>query len=113
MKKSSNKTDSPFDFLKGIFSTVAEVGTNAIIGNLRAAATETMEEAQRRVQEATVKALKAATIFIIMIFGLILVIVGIGNYLSNTVPALANGLGYVLVGGVLMGLGLLIQFFKN
>ena len=111
--KKSQKKDSPFDFVKGILSGIAEVGTNAIIGNLRPAATETMEEAQRRIQEATVKALKAATIFIIMIFGLILVIVGIGTYLSNTVPALNYGLGYVLIGGVLMGLGLLIQFFKN
>lgn len=92
---------------------IADLGLNAIIGNLRSAATEAMEEAQKQLELATAKVLKAATIFVIMIFGVILAIVGLGQWLSATIPTLANGLGHVLVGVILIGLGLLIQFFRN
>lgn len=116
-KKSDNsekKTDSGFfGIFKESLGTLADIGVNAIIGNLKTAANETIQEAQKAVESATVKALKAAAIFVIMIFGLILVIVGLGSFLSATYPALHDGLGHVLVGGILMALGLLIQFFRR
>lgn len=94
-------------------SMIADIGINAIIGNLRAAATGTMEEAQRRGEELLHRALKALAVFFIMVFGLVLAIVGLGGYLSATVPGLGNGLGYIVVGGVLILLGLVIQFFRK
>ncbi len=109
----AKKTDSFADTLKGLFGTIADIGLNTIIGTAKSAAHETMQEAQRKIEESTVRALKAATIFILMIFGLILVVVGFGSWLSNTVPSLAGGLGHVVVGAGIMGLGLLIQFFKS
>lgn len=109
----AKKQEGITDIFKGILGSFADIGVNAIIGNLRSAAQDTMEEAQKRLEVTTVKVLKSATIFILMIFGLILAVVGFGSWLSASVSALANGLGHVVVGVVIMGLGLLIQFFKN
>lgn len=110
MAKKSTKKSNIF---KELFGNIADVGVNVIIGNLKTAATDAMDAAQQRMHEAVKNTLKAAAVFVIMIFGIILALVGYAAYLSATVPSLANGLGYVAVGGVLIVLGLLIQFFKN
>ena len=113
MAKKSQKSESIGGIFKEIFGGLADIGINAIIGNVRHAAQDAMEEAQKRLEVTTVKVLKSATIFILMIFGLILVVVGFGSWLSANVPSLSDGMGHVVVGAIIMGLGLLIQFFKN
>jgi hypothetical protein len=66
--------------------------------------TQTMEEAQERVRETTKTVIKATTVFVIIIIGVIYVLNGLGAYLEyvNTWPP---GLGPIVVGIVLVILG--------
>lgn len=113
-KKSKKSDDHNFlDAIKTGIGVIADVGLNAIIGNLRSAAEDAMTEAQKRLEVATAHVLKSATIFFIMVFGLVLAVVGLGTWLSASYVGLANGLGHVLVGVILIALGLLIQFFRK
>ena len=91
----------------------ADVGVNTLVGNLKNAADDAMHDAQKHIEDATIKVLKAISIFIFMMLGFIMALVGLGMYLNETVSSLANGLGTIVVGAVLILLGLTIQFFKN
>lgn len=100
-------------FFTEILGSLTDVGVDVLIGNVKTAANKAMDSAQKRMHETVTQILKAAATFVFMIFGLILALVGYGQYLSATVPSLANGLGYAAVGGGLIVLGLLIQFFRR
>ncbi|MBR9703057.1 hypothetical protein GOV10_03415 [Candidatus Woesearchaeota archaeon] len=112
-KKSKKNDENLLDAFKTGFNVVADVGMNAMIGNLRSAAADAMTDAQKKLEIATAHVLKSATLFFIMIFGVILAIVGLGTWLSATYASLENGLGHVLVGVIMIALGLIIQFFRK
>jgi len=106
---SKKDDDEGFSFRK----IISEIGSNLLGDGLRSVAEEikqkvheTIMMAQQRMEEALKKALKMLTLYIIIFIGFIFVLVGFGKYLSETVPALDHGLGYILVGIVLVIMGL-------
>jgi protein-S-isoprenylcysteine O-methyltransferase Ste14 len=66
-----------------------------------------------RIHRATVKVIKASILFLMLFVGLIFMLVGLAQHLNATVPKLANGLGTLLVGAVLIFLALFARLFKN
>jgi cytochrome bd-type quinol oxidase subunit 2 len=76
----------------------------SVAGTVQQLMTQTMEEAQERVRETTKTVIKATTVFVIIIIGVIYVLNGLGAYLEyvNTWPP---GLGPIVVGIVLVILG--------
>ena len=107
------KTPSVLDVVKDSLGMFADMGVNVLIGNVKSATHDVVSDARAQVEKATIHVLKSATIFLIMILGFVMTLVGLGEFLNNTVPALAFGLGTVVVGLVLLVLGLVIQFFKS
>lgn len=107
------KKESFWNSIKEGISMFADVGLNLLIGNIKSAATNIMEEAQERIEEVVKKVMKAIIVSFIMLFGLIMAIIGLGKFLSETVSWLNNGLGYVLIGGVIIVLGIIVQMVKS
>ena len=113
-KKSKKKEESNLlDSFKEGMSILADVGLNVMIGNIKNAASDAFEEAQKKGEEVLHATLKAVAVFCIMIFGLILAVVGLGGYMDTNVRWLGDGLGYIFVGGCLIAFGLVIQYFRK
>ncbi len=75
------------------------------VGGLKAAASETMQEAQERVKETVRMVVKSAVVFLILALGFIYVLNGLGRWLEASQSWLP-GVGALVVGGVLILLGL-------
>ncbi len=73
--------------------------------SFRSVARETMEEAQRRVQETTRMVLKAVIVFVIIATGLLFILSGLARWLDARYACLP-GTGAMLVGTTLLFLGL-------
>ena len=73
---------------------------------------ETIEWTEKKVEQITHNVLKSLAIFFITFLGLIFVLVGIAKYLSEVYPSLNHGLGYVVIGAVLIIFALLSRLVK-
>jgi hypothetical protein len=96
-------------FFKSIFSFIAGIGGETIMTTLQEKVSETMDEAEARIERAVKRILTALTLFIILFTGFIFVLVGLAKYLTESVTSLNFGLGFVLVGACLIILALLIK----
>ncbi|MFH1072854.1 MAG: hypothetical protein V1743_05485 [Nanoarchaeota archaeon] len=72
---------------------------------------EEIEEMQRRIELTIKQVLKRITLVIILFTGALFILAGLGKYLSETVPSLDHGLGYVFIGGLLVVLAVLVKLF--
>jgi len=86
---------------KELLANLAPVAGEAV-GGIRAAASETMREAQERVKATVRMVVKSAVVFLILALGLIYVLNGRLEASQGWLP----GLGALVVGGVLILLGL-------
>lgn len=100
-------------FWKNILGFVAGEKLFHVVDGLKAKVEETIEEMEERIERATIKALKASLLFVIMFVGVIFLLVGLAQHLNATVPNLANGLGTVLVGALLVFMALFARMFRN
>lgn len=71
-----------------------------------------IERAEKKVEQVTKKALKAATVFIMVLIGLIFILVGLSKYLDVALK-LQPGVGLMLVGIVLFLLGLFAKLVRD
>lgn len=104
---------STFSFLKKLISST-------FLSGLEHAVKDTMNEAETRAEEIidhaeerATKVLKnmtrGAILFFLGLTGFIFALAGLGTYLSETVTNLGNGLGFVLLGAILL---LLVGFVR-
>jgi len=72
-----------------------------------------LEDFQERIRKAIERAIKRAIIFLLIIIGFIFALVGFARYLTETVPSLDHGMGFVVVGLVLIFLAIIARVFSN
>jgi len=82
------------------------------VSSAKKAAFETIDRAKLGVEEATKRVLKAASIFVLIILGLIFVLVGLANYL-DAINNWISGVGLMIVGGVIILLMIVVSWFKK
>ncbi|MGM5481133.1 MAG: hypothetical protein ACQESE_01845 [Nanobdellota archaeon] len=66
---------------------------------IRSTISDSLKEMQERLQEALQTAVRSVLLMSLTLVALIFILVGLSKYLSVTVPGLAGGLGYAVVGG--------------
>ncbi len=87
------------DLLKSLGST-----TGFLVGSVKEAAIETMDEAQRRVRETVRHVVKALVVFLILATGFLFLVAGLARFVDarwNLIP----GSGAMMVGAFLLLLG--------
>ncbi|HJX06313.1 MAG TPA: hypothetical protein VJ461_06400 [Candidatus Nanoarchaeia archaeon] len=82
------------------------------INKLKDKVDKTIKDVEQRVERATIKVVKTLTLFVMMLIGALFVLIGLAQYLNETVPGLKNGLGTVLIGAVLLVLALFVRLMK-
>ncbi|MFH1401026.1 MAG: hypothetical protein ABIH41_05910 [Nanoarchaeota archaeon] len=90
--------------LKEILSFITGEGLRSAKDAVR----QTREEIERAAKESV----KRAIIGVIMLIGFIFFLVGLSAYLDATVPSLGYGLGYMVVGGGMVLLGLIVKWLR-
>ncbi len=96
-----------------VFSFLKKLLTNSFLSGLEHAVKDTMNEAETRAEEIIDHAeerankfvhnlIKGSLLFFLAMIGFIFALVGLGTYLANTVPGLDNGMGYILLGIVIL-----------
>ena len=98
-------------WLKDILSALGPAAGTAA-SSFKAAAKETMADAQERVRETTRMVAKAAAVFLIIALGAIYVLNGLGKYLETS-QGWFPGMGAMIVGGVLVLLGLFALLIRK
>ena len=95
------------------FSTIKKLLTKSFLSGLESAVETTMHKAETRAEEiieaAEEKAtkflhnlVKGAILFFLALTGFIFALAGLGNYLSETVNGLSNGVGYIVIGIIML-----------
>ena len=84
----------------------------SVLSGVKEKVEETIEETQKRIEIITAKVIKALIVFIICAVGVIFALVGFSTYLTETYPAFNHGLGFLVVGGVLILLGLVVKALR-
>ena len=95
-------------FWKEVGSFLAGEG----VSSLKRTVDKTIKNVEERVERATIKVIKTSILFLMLIIGMIFVLVGFANYLNETVPGLAHGLGTILIGAILIALALFARMMK-
>jgi cell division protein ZapA (FtsZ GTPase activity inhibitor) len=95
-------------FLKEIGNFLLGEGIN----KLKEKVDKTIKDVEQRIERATIKVIKTLTLFVMMLIGALFVLVGLAQYLNETVPGLRHGLGTVLIGAVLILLALFVRLMK-
>ncbi|RME31223.1 hypothetical protein D6789_03400 [Candidatus Woesearchaeota archaeon] len=88
------------ELLKSFSST-----TGLLVGSVKEAAIETMDEAQRRIHETVRHVIKALIVFLVIAFGVVFALVGLARFIDARWHFLA-GTGAMLIGGACILLGL-------
>ncbi len=97
------------DFLKGLGSMVGE----SLLTDIKDKVDDTLEDAKLKVEETTEQVLKKLISFFIVLLGIVFGLVGLSKYLTEAVPALADGIGYVVVGLALLLLGWFARYLSK
>ena len=74
--------------------------------------TRTIRDTEKKIEMATAKAIKAASVFLLMFIGLIFALVGVSQWLAVKY-SLQAGMGYVIVGVLLFLLGWFGKAVRN
>ena len=82
------------------------------IKGLKSTVDKTIKTVEEKIERATIKVIKTSILFLMMIIGVIFALVGLAQYLNNTVSGLANGLGTILIGAILIVLALFVRIMK-
>lgn len=82
------------------------------LSGAKKAAMDTIDHAKDKVQEITKQVLKAATMFVLIILGLIFVLIGLAKYVE-TVNNLIPGVGLMIVGGAIILLMIIVSWFRK
>ncbi len=97
------------DILKEIFSSKLKDKISGLKNDVK----DTVDYVEERAKIMAENFVKNTVIFVFIFTGAIFILVGLGKYLSKTVPVLRYGLGFVVVGVLLLILGLFSKWFSN
>jgi hypothetical protein len=100
-------------FFQSILGFLSGGGLSGAIDEVKHKVEETVEEMEERIRRVTVKVIKTSILFLMMFVGFIFLLVGLAQYLNAVVPKLANGLGTLLIGAVLILMALFARTFRN
>jgi len=100
-------------FFQGFIDFIVGAGKDTIFDALQEKVTETIDEAEIRIERVIKRILSIITIFAIIFLGLIFVLVGFSKYLTEAVDAFNFGIGYIVVGAALIILALLFRIAAN
>lgn len=109
MKKKSTKKS----FFQKILDFIVGSGKGSILDAVQEKVTETIDEAEIRLERAIKKVLSMVGAFLLIFIGLIFALVGISKYLSESVDSLSNGLGFIVVGAAIIIIALILRIFSN
>ena len=77
---------------------------SGMVGSVGKRVDRTLKDAEKKIEHATVNAIKASIVFIMMFIGLIFILVGLANYITERFT-LGDGMGLIIVGAALIFLG--------
>ncbi|MAE13646.1 hypothetical protein CMO92_03700 [Candidatus Woesearchaeota archaeon] len=101
---------------RGFFKDVSKVflgdSMKSVLAGVKEKVEETIEETQKKIEIVTARVIKTLVVFLICALGFIFALVGLATYLTETVPRFDHGLGYLVVGGVLVLLGLVVKVLR-
>lgn len=100
-------------FFKKLFGELSILGFKTVVENVKEAVSDTIEQTEKKIEIVVKKVVKTTLIFLIMIIGFIFVLVGLGKYLSETFPQFSHGLGFAVVGLVLIIIGWISRALSN
>ncbi|MGE0792861.1 MAG: hypothetical protein AB7V77_01620 [Candidatus Woesearchaeota archaeon] len=75
---------------------------NTIIDEVKETVKHTMEDVEVRTKRIVHNVIKAIIILVMVLIGSIFALVGLGKYLSETVNSLNHGVGFIVVGAVII-----------
>lgn len=96
-----------------VFSFIKKILTKSFLSGLESAVETTMNRAEIKAEEiieiaeekATVflnNLVKGAILFTLALIGFIFALVGLGTYLSQTIDQLNNGVGFIVIGVIVL-----------
>lgn len=98
---------------KSLLKLLGGVAGEALIDDVKDKVSETVEDVKHKIEEAVEKAIKKVILVFLVFTGLVFGLVGVGIYLSQTTNAFAHGLGFVLIGAVLLLLALFASYMRK
>jgi hypothetical protein len=98
------------DIMKGV-GRFLDFEMASMIHDVSKEVDRTIDHAERTIEEATVKAIKASTVFILIFVGLIFALVGLSKYIGYVFD-LDVGVGYLIIGATLLLLGRFAQAIR-
>ncbi|RME52468.1 hypothetical protein D6783_04600 [Candidatus Woesearchaeota archaeon] len=107
-KKEKKEKANPLTklFLRQAFKSLFGAGVAGTVQNIKDTVDTTLHSVEEKVRATTTIVIKTSIIFLLIFIGTLFFLVGIAQYLSTTIPALRGGLGYALVGVLLLLFGL-------
>jgi hypothetical protein len=73
---------------------------------------KTIKDVEKKIEIVTIKVIKTSVLFLMICVGALFMLIGLAQYLNETVPGLRHGLGTVVVGAVLVALALFVRAMK-
>src|SRR4030043_301003 len=95
-----------------LLKETGKVSIGGGINKLKDKVDKTIKDVEQRVERATIKVIKTLTLFVMMLIGALFILIGLAQYLNETVPGLRHGLGTVLIGAVLLVLALFVRLMN-
>ena len=86
---------------------------SSLVKLIRSAFSNVIGEAQDRAQVVIHDAVRSLLFMVLTITALIFILVGLGTYLSETVPGLTHGVGFAVVGGGILVLVLFAYLLQK
>jgi len=99
-----NFLDWLLSFLKGEAS--------GMLSEVKSTVRDTMDHAERKIEQVTAKAIKASVVFVLVFIGLIFIFVGASQYITE-VFSLKEGIGHGIVGLTLLLLGVFAKAIRS
>jgi len=98
------------DFMKGF---IGSIFNHAIVDTVKEGFKETFDEVEKRATHIVHNIIKATILMMLMIVGSIFILVGLAKYMTETMPSMNHGLGFVVVGGVVILLVIFAKFMQK
>lgn len=100
----------------GILGSLGKILTKSLgddfLGSIGEKVEEGIEQVRLRVQMIVSLVVKSLILVFMILLGGIFVLVGLGIYLESAIVSLAPGLGFIIVGAVLLILGIIVKLLK-
>ena len=100
--------------LKDILNAfISKEKNNSIAKTIQSTISNALNEFQERLQNTLEKAAKSMLLMLLSVVAFIFMLVGLSKYLSASVAGLADGLGFVVVGGGMLVLILVAHVLQK